>query len=787
MTFVSGEADRGLLMTRPYYDMREEPPAPISSASLLTKKKSSNKISLSDYNKKKITGVNSPAAPPTTTAATTPKERDMPPRIIDSSRADARLSVRDRDRDRDRGRDRDRDRDRDRAPIKRTISSRPLSSRPKDDDRTPSNSLSNRPSTVTSNSTSSTPKLPPKPPPPARLSGSTPLDDSRRRYPNDDDTLRTKRPKPESNGTRPLVSKDDTGRRKEQPSSKDRERDRDRERERERERDKDRDRTLERIERERERERERGRERDRERERERDRDRDREKDRDRDGDRDRDRDQHRTRERDRERIRDRSRSPNLPPSRDSKHITSSSAIDRDREMLKSATSSTRNMSPIGRSRAGSINGTRPASSNNIKQTPTKSSATNSSIPPLLSPLRLFQDGDKATKKKKPQAQHEEDEPPARPKKIDIPKSSKVILPPLLSPTLPSPIEEALDDFYGLKMPPRPPTPQSLVVNLKVPHHLHKRFTAILNPPIKKPALYDAQGHPPSSSLVSSTGKKRPATFVDPPADQVASKKPRSIDASVRLNVPATPSKQGTAMSRVASNSSAVGTTPGGDTSANSPAGPGSALDRAPPKTSIPAPVRHRIDLYMELGRSLKHQRDAVLRSFSSGDNPRDHTSSPEVMASALIGIESILAYMIGFKTIGDQRLRERKILDPGNWRSVLPLVSELASWTQSYRTILPLVLQLQALIYEELIAAFVSNPATPFGEVSKHLLRRTDSWTQARKAARSASLVETMLGPWSSVDDAVRRALDVMAAFARKNALDWKPQVELPAPLSLPP
>lgn len=63
LTFVS-DADRGVLLTRPDYEMREEIPKPAPrEVNALAKGGEKKKLSLSDYNKKKTTGVQS-ASPP---------------------------------------------------------------------------------------------------------------------------------------------------------------------------------------------------------------------------------------------------------------------------------------------------------------------------------------------------------------------------------------------------------------------------------------------------------------------------------------------------------------------------------------------------------------------------------------------------------------------------------------------------------------------------------------------------------------------------------------------------
>ncbi|KAK1986699.1 hypothetical protein LZ30DRAFT_264243 [Colletotrichum cereale] len=67
MTLLS-DADRGMLLTRPYYDMREEPPNPTAPKEPNTKmeKKAVTKLSLSDYKNKQKKVADSPPEPKTT-------------------------------------------------------------------------------------------------------------------------------------------------------------------------------------------------------------------------------------------------------------------------------------------------------------------------------------------------------------------------------------------------------------------------------------------------------------------------------------------------------------------------------------------------------------------------------------------------------------------------------------------------------------------------------------------------------------------------------------------------
>ncbi|KAF4441931.1 hypothetical protein F53441_11891 [Fusarium austroafricanum] len=73
-TLVS-EADRGVLLTRPYYDMRVEPPKPVPrDVGILAKGGEKKKLSLSDYKNKKTSGVTSDTSTPEPPSA---KKREL--------------------------------------------------------------------------------------------------------------------------------------------------------------------------------------------------------------------------------------------------------------------------------------------------------------------------------------------------------------------------------------------------------------------------------------------------------------------------------------------------------------------------------------------------------------------------------------------------------------------------------------------------------------------------------------------------------------------------------------
>lgn len=88
MTFLS-DGDRGVLLTRPYYDMREEPPTPSAKevpAPSRSDRKPATKLSLSDY-KNKVKQKSQSPLPSAGTPAKKPE--DIAPRSTQERRDDS--------------------------------------------------------------------------------------------------------------------------------------------------------------------------------------------------------------------------------------------------------------------------------------------------------------------------------------------------------------------------------------------------------------------------------------------------------------------------------------------------------------------------------------------------------------------------------------------------------------------------------------------------------------------------------------------------------------------------
>ncbi|KZL77570.1 hypothetical protein CT0861_06871 [Colletotrichum tofieldiae] len=705
MTLLS-DADRGMLLTRPYYDMREEPPNPTApkESNAKMEKKAVTKLSLSDYKNKQKKVSDSPPD-----SGTTPKP-DIPRK--EKEAADSRIDREPKKMDAYRNRESEASKD------VRAHKSR----EPAHDERT------SRPETKSRA---------------AQESNDTP--EKRKRTADADNELRPqKRARPEAStplDERSRTPRDDTPRRKDMHSSQDR-----------------------------------------------------------------------------------------TPQKDGKLGTSSSSLPNGRSALKTAlgSGSGANKSPVSRARGDSINGNRPSPSGSRGRAETTSSRL--AVPPLLSPLHLPNESESRPKDKRrddvgehsrPQKSLKSEPPPPPIKRAKSPLK----VPALLSPTLPPIVEEELARLKKTPTkgstssqrtyPPDSPTtgkrphivvkeededrketkervrdkPRRFMVTLKYSKKYTKSIQRLLALPPRKDAVKkerSASIEPPAPPQA----RKRPISSTEYVGDSIAVKRPRTseVTSSSKLVTPSTPSKAATTMSRVASSNSV--NTPG-DGSSLTPAAPPSS-DRDRPQTrddsreaANPSKVqslRDRWSRFSKLGTKLKHERDMLLeRKNSDRGAPMSDSDSK---LSMILGLETALAFMVGFRALFESRRMENKAQDPKQWGSILPLLNVMRHDVRKSKPLEALFWQLQGVIHEELIKCYWSlDPASHAGQIIGAERGRSNVWKSAFDAVErvEASAMRTNMGPWTSVEDAVSSALRIMRRWTQEENVSWRAEVTVSA------
>ncbi|CAI0649731.1 unnamed protein product [Colletotrichum noveboracense] len=700
MTLLS-DADRGMLLTRPYYDMREEPPNPIAAkeSNVKMEKKTVTKLSLSDYKNKQKKASASP------TDSGTPK--------TDASRREATDSRIDREPKKT---DAHRVRDSEASKESKAHKSRDVPN----DDRSSRTEARSRPT---------------------QESNDTP--EKRKRVHDADGDLRPqKRARPEAStplDDRSRTPRDDTPKRKELHTSLDR-----------------------------------------------------------------------------------------TPQKDSKSGAASSSLPNGRSALKAALGSGANKSPVSRARGDSINGNRPSPSLSGKSKTDPSSR--SAMPPLLSPLHLPNDSDSHPKDKRRRDDNGEPNRPPKPSRAEPPpppppkrQKSPVRLPALLSPTLPPALEEELARMKKTPTkgstpsqklhPPESPTSNKrppvivkdeeedrkdvkdkikekprnrLMVTLKYPRKISKTVQRLLALPPKKDTIKKERSvsiEPPAPPQA----RKRPIGSTENVGDSIAVKRPRTSEvSSSKLVTPSTPSKAATSMSRVASSNSV--NTPG-DGSGHTPAAPPSA-DRDRPQTrDVREPynplkiqaLRERYARFSKLGTKLKHDRDMLLERKNDRSG---HSSDSDSKLGVILGLETALAFMIGFRAVVDARSIESKAQDPKQWGSILPVLNVMRPELRRSGPLEALFWQIQGVIHEELLRCYWSIDPSPHAvAIIGHERGRSNAWKSAQDFAERVedSAMRANMGPWTTVEEAVSSALRIMRRWAHQEHVSWRAEVTVSA------
>ncbi|KAI0541373.1 hypothetical protein GGR58DRAFT_510962 [Xylaria digitata] len=419
-------------------------------------------------------------------------------------------------------------------------------------------------------------------------------------------------------------------------------------------------------------------------------------------------------------------------------------------------------------------------------------------------------------KPQPKKLREEREPSPNAKK-------RKVLPPLLSPTLPPIVMEelarweknntdtpskeanlrnsqALESSVVVKKPPQSTReetihvdnkkePTQYVVTMKYKKRHAKTIERLLNLPSggkKKTESLKKDDRTPresSRSVEPGTARKRPQTTAD---TSEALKQPKAPD-TLR---PSTPPKQSTTMSRIASNSSQIGT-PG--TTNLTPSTQPPAVKRrepvAPEKLEKAHRCRVRHEFFMELATKLKHERDAIM---IRGPQPVPDRDLPAAMSS---GIQALLAWMIAVKLQSDAFDFERLPRQIQPWRQILPFFNIYKTECHKNSQLTALLLRIQAIFmhYMGRTQWFLPTDNTSAQRIISLNKDEAEAWHLADVARKKLGIYEgssdasdggsvgkliDRLGPWTTLEDAIPVALDVL-----RNSLStdrpWKPNGEL--------
>ncbi|KAL1884341.1 hypothetical protein VTK73DRAFT_35 [Phialemonium thermophilum] len=330
--------------------------------------------------------------------------------------------------------------------------------------------------------------------------------------------------------------------------------------------------------------------------------------------------------------------------------------------------------------------------------------------------------------------------------------------------------------------------RSLIVVLKYKKKNARRVSAILALPSKSHKEALKKERSASAERITPPAKKRPLpaddqTGVDPPGKR---SRVTASTPSTRAVQPSTPLKNTTtAMARVASNTSqartpgdSTGLTPGA--SERPPTSSGS-VDHA--NSAKVATLRQRHDEYTGLGGKLKHAKDALIRDRGgqSGLSPADENRA------AALHFEMILAYMIAFSALNQARTLDHKIAELRGWQTLIPHFPEVKMRLRSHPALFALAVQMNAVCLEEITRAYTtfdpSAAAAFFPNWAKHEKRRRPTWGEAAALLDEVTdeKMKVRIGPWMAADDAVASALAIMRRWAEREKVDWRPVIVAPS------
>ncbi|KAI1067598.1 hypothetical protein LB506_004396 [Fusarium annulatum] len=323
----------------------------------------------------------------------------------------------------------------------------------------------------------------------------------------------------------------------------------------------------------------------------------------------------------------------------------------------------------------------------------------------------------------------------------------------------------------------------LIVTLRISKRMRQTLKRILALPSKRRERSESMEAPSISQA-----KKRPA-LSDNTGDTIAVKRPRMPSVSASLPPPSTPSKKGAAMSRVSSSNSQAHTpgdsftvtpVPVGSSDRPTTNGTDAARDKADPRAIFDKHTR-----FSTLGRRLKHEGDVANQRFnklsSSGDKRGADSSRKQYYALA---VESTVAFMASFYLLNVSRNLQNKPSDPGSWASLIKMVDYLTNETRrdSRRSqpMYALILILQAITVDEFLKASANYENISKEELFAHQSTRYRNWPAVHSIydGIGSSRLRADIAPWSTVEEVCQASMRVVRHWCQEENVQWSPEFD---------
>ncbi|KAM0465146.1 hypothetical protein ACHAPV_002141 [Trichoderma viride] len=365
-----------------------------------------------------------------------------------------------------------------------------------------------------------------------------------------------------------------------------------------------------------------------------------------------------------------------------------------------------------------------------------------------------------------------------------------------------------DDDEPLSQKPQKPQ-KSLIVMIKVPKKLRKDVKRILALSSSTAARKELQAQSqersaaPEDFIQPPPARKRPVAPTEAAAlsETNAQKKPKAADipSSSRLPAPTTPSKKGaTSMSRVSSSNSlaqtpgdAVNATPSASTSSDRRVN-GHDVHRS--ESAEARTMREKEAKFNALGRRLKHEADTAMRGGRRSPGTNGHTREPDLGKGYVISVESLLAFMAGFQAQNIYRGLCNKRSDPTGWNSLFPLLDFIQgqmkrqeTHTRRFLPLYVLVLHLHSVAITELIRCHVvENSTLPLPDWFALERKRLKLLSQINEASNNIDARDLRLSVPShaTLDDMTSASIRILRTWCSGEHIDWAPDGSLREPVA---
>ncbi|KAG5946058.1 hypothetical protein E4U53_006647 [Claviceps sorghi] len=381
---------------------------------------------------------------------------------------------------------------------------------------------------------------------------------------------------------------------------------------------------------------------------------------------------------------------------------------------------------------------------------------------------------------------------------------------------PAATEEGVDD--GVKPVPAPVKKlghrRRLLVVLNIPKSLQSSFARIVgHSPEEKNESHsqssdrelDRKPRADGDEMTHQTpARKRPVASAGAlsATETTATKRPQSADipANPKLGTPLTPSRKTTAMSRVSSTNS-VAQTPTGLASSTPLASvsmsASTSTDRRPNGHEKGAGKGEKLDAkllrekeatLMAVGKKLKHEADPILRKYRAESFPivRDGADEYKIKLAYVLSLESIIAFLLAFHAQNTYRAMYNKVGDIQGWNTMFPLMDCLLTVfrqgdVSNQQPLYAMLLLFYGVSIEEIIKCHIQyeNPGSPmtWEKLAQQERRKYRMWVQVHQANAAVQnpKIRVDVHPWSTLDDIADASLRVLRLWCAEENIDWAP------------